>query len=111
MGTTKSEYKQPTSLLRKPSTQPAVEATSSFEKQDRKILSQLAAILDDGYVFKSSNLDLGEIELRKGKKSTGLTHIIVRRFEEKVLSKKSQISSSQAIKEITAGKKVQLNYE
>lgn len=104
MYTPESEYKQdnPISLLRKPSTQPAVEATSSFEKQDRKILSQLAAILDDGYVFKSSNLDLGEIELRKGKKSTGLTHIIVRRFEKKVLSKKSQISSSQAIKEITA---------
>lgn len=105
MGTTKSEYNQDnvTSLLQnsKPST-PAVEGVSLFENNDRKILSQLAAILDDGYVFKSSNLDLGEIELRKGKKSTGLTHIIVRRFEEKVLSKKSQISSSQAIKEITA---------
>lgn len=72
MGTTKSEYNQDnvTSLLQnsKPST-PAVEGVSLFENNDRKILSQLAAILDDGYVFKSSNLDLGEIELRKGKKS------------------------------------------
>lgn len=87
-------------LLQNPST--LVEGASLFENHDKEILSQLAAILDDGYVFKSSNLDLGEIELRKGKKSTGLTHIIIRRFQEKVLSKKAQISSSQAIQEITA---------
>lgn len=104
MDNTKSEYTQEDiSLLQKskPSIQ-TVEGASLFENHDKEILSQLAAILDDGYVFKSSNLDLGEIELRKGKKSTGLTHIIIRRFQEKVLSKKAQISSSQAIKEITA---------
>ena len=103
MDTTTSEYtNSPLEIfLQNPSTA-TVEGASLFEKQDKEILSQLAAILDDGYVFKSSNLDLGEIELRKGKKSTGLTHIIIRRFQEKVLSKKAQISSSQAIKEITA---------
>lgn len=49
--TPESEYKQdnPTSLLRKSSTQPAVKATSSFEKQDKKTIKealyQLAAPL------------------------------------------------------------------
>ena len=82
MDTTASEYtNSPLEIfLQNPST-PTVEGASLFENHDKEIFSQLAAILDDGYVFKSSNLDLGEIELRKGKKSTGLTHIIVRKQE------------------------------
>ena len=77
-----------------------------FEKIDektraKKILSDISNVLDEGTVYSAKNN--GEnIELRRGQKHTGLIHIITRRYEEKVLNKKVNMSPEQAMKEITA---------
>lgn len=70
-------------------------------KESLELFSRLAAVLDEGTVYTASNKTLGEIQLRHGNKSTGLAHIINRRYEERVLNK-SQMQPEDAQKEITA---------
>lgn len=71
-------------------------------KESLELFSRLAAVLDEGTVYTASNKTLGEIQLRHGNKSTGLAHIINRRYEERVLNKSVQMPLEDAQKEITA---------
>ena len=67
----------------------------------KDLFSDIASVLDEGTVYSAKNN--GEnIELRRGQKRTGLIHIITRRYEEKVLNKKVNMSPEKAMKEITA---------
>ena len=72
------------------------------KKASLELFSRLAAVLDEGTVYTASNKTLGEIQLRHGNKSTGLAHIINRRYEERVLNKAVQMQPEDAQKEITA---------
>lgn len=72
------------------------------KKENLELFSRLAAVLDEGTVYTASNKTLGEIQLRHGNKSTGLAHIINRRYEERVLNKSVQMQPEDAQKEITA---------
>lgn len=72
------------------------------KKESLELFSRLAAVLDEGTVYTASNKTLGEIQLRHGNKSTGLAHIINRRYEERVLNKSVQMQPEDAQKEITA---------
>lgn len=71
-------------------------------KENLELFSKLATVLDEGTVYTASNKTLGEIQLRHGNKSTGLAHIINRRYEERVLNKAVQMQPEDAQKEITA---------
>ena len=71
-------------------------------KESLELFSRLAAVLDEGTVYTASNKTLGEIQLRHGNKSTGLAHIINRRYEERVLKKSVQMQPEEAQREITA---------
>ena len=71
-------------------------------KESLELFSRLATVLDEGTVYTASNKTLGEIQLRHGNKSTGLAHIINRRYEERVLNKSVQMQPEDAQKEITA---------
>ena len=72
------------------------------KKESLELFSRLATVLDEGTVYTASNKTLGEIQLRHGNKSTGLAHIINRRYEERVLNKAVQMQPEDAQKEITA---------
>ena len=71
-------------------------------KASLELFSRLAAVLDEGTVYTARNKTLGEIQFRHGNKSTGLEHIINRRYEERVLNKAVQMQPEDAQKEITA---------
>lgn len=71
-------------------------------KESLELFSRLATVLDEGTVYTASNKTLGEIQLRHGNKSTGLAHIINRRYEERVLNKSVQMQPEEAQREITA---------
>lgn len=76
---------------------------SDLERKEKlELFSRLAAVLDEGTVYTASNKTIGEIQLRHGNKSTGLAHIINRRYEERVLNKSVQMQPEDAQKEITA---------
>ena len=75
---------------------------SDEDKKKLELFSRLAAVLDEGTVYTADNEKLGEIQLRHGNKSTGLAHIINRRYEERVLNKSVQMPLEVAQKEITA---------
>ena len=82
---------------------PSKKLLSDLEKKaSLELFSRLAAVLDEGTVYTASNKTLGEIQLRHGNKSTGLAHIISRRYEERVLNKSVQMQPEDAQKEITA---------
>lgn len=75
---------------------------SDEDKKKLELFSRLAAVLDEGAVYTADNETLGEIQLRHGNKSTGLAHIINRRYEERVLNKSVRMPLEDAQKEITA---------
>lgn len=71
------------------------------KEKDIELLNDIYSVLDEGNVYFAQNKD-SEIQLRRGKKGIGLVHIILRRYQEKVLNKKVNMNHEQAQKEITA---------
>lgn len=70
--------------------------------KDKNLFAELKDTLSEGTVFIGKNKTLGDIQIRRGNKHTGLVHIIERRYAERVLNQKVLTDPEQAKKEITA---------
>lgn len=70
--------------------------------KDKNLFAELKDTLSEGTVFIGKNKTLGDIQIRRGNKHTGLVHIIERRYAERVLNQKVLMDPEQAKKEITA---------